>query len=76
MLYEARRDEGLRTIWTSNRTPAEVGAFMGDDRLASRIAGWCRVVSLDGPDWRLRGGGLQLAGEPTGDGDAVAGRGA
>ncbi|MCY4659194.1 MAG: ATP-binding protein [Acidobacteria bacterium] len=76
MLYEARRDAGLRTIWTSNRTPAEVGAFMGDDRLASRIAGWCRVVSLDGPDWRLRGGDLQLAGERTGDDRAAAGRGA
>ena len=76
MLYEARRDEGLRTIWTSNKTPAEVGAFMGDDRLASRIAGWCRVVSLDGPDWRLRGDSLQLAAERTGDGKAVAGRGA
>ena len=76
MLYEARSDAGRRTVWTSNRTPGEVGAFMGDDRLASRIAGWCRVVSLDGPDWRLRGGGLRVAAERTGDGEAAAGRGA
>ncbi|MCY4662890.1 MAG: ATP-binding protein [Acidobacteria bacterium] len=55
MLYEARHDAGKRTVWTSNKTPAEVGAFMGDDRLASRIAGRCRVVELAGRDWRLRG---------------------
>ena len=55
MLYEARHDAGRRTIWTSNKTPSEVGAFMGDDRLASRIAGRCRVVELAGRDWRLAG---------------------
>ena len=53
MLYEARHDAGHRTIWTSNKTPGEVGAVMGDDRLASRIAGRCRVVELEGRDWRL-----------------------
>ena len=55
MLYEARHDAGRRTIWTSNKTPSEVGAFMGDDRLSSRIAGRCRVVGLEGRDWRLAG---------------------
>ena len=55
MLYEARHDAGRRTIWTSNKTPGEVGAFMGDDRLSSRIAGRCRVVGLAGRDWRLAG---------------------
>ena len=55
MLYEARHDAGRRTVWTSNKTPGEVGAFMGDDRLASRIAGRCRVVELAGRDWRLAG---------------------
>ena len=55
MLYEARHDAGRRTVWTSNKTPGEVGAFMGDDRLASRIAGRCRVVELAGRDWRLTG---------------------
>ncbi len=54
MLYEARCDAGRRTVWTSNKTPLEVGEFMGDDRLASRIVGRCRVVLLDGDDWRLR----------------------
>ena len=54
MLYEARHDAGRRTIWTSNRTPRSIGEFMGDDRLASRIAGRCRVVALEGRDWRLR----------------------
>ena len=28
-------------------------AFMGDDWLASRIAGRCQVVGLEGRDWRL-----------------------
>ncbi|MYN64900.1 MAG: hypothetical protein F4X11_07720 [Acidobacteria bacterium] len=55
MLYEARHDGGRRTIWTSNKTPSEVGAFMGDDRLSSRIAGRCRVIELEGRDWRLAG---------------------
>ena len=57
MLYEARHDAGKRTVWTSNKTPGEVGAFMGDDRLSSRIAGRCRVVELSGRDWRLAGRG-------------------
>ncbi len=53
MLYEARHDAGRRTVWTSNKTPGEIGAFMGDDRLASRIAGRCQVIGLEGRDWRL-----------------------
>ena len=53
MLYEARCDAGRCTVWTSNRSLRALGAFMGDDRLASRIAGRCRVVALEGPDWRL-----------------------
>ncbi len=57
MLYEARHDAGRRTVWTSNRTPRAIGEFMGDDRLASRIAGRCRVVALEGRDWRLREAG-------------------
>ena len=57
MLYEARHDAGRRTVWTSNKTPREIGAFMGDDRLASRIAGRCQVVGLEGRDWRLPGRG-------------------
>ena len=63
MLYEARHDAGRRTVWTSNKTPREVGAFMADDRLSSRIAGRCRVVGLDGRDWRLVGRGARRAAE-------------
>jgi len=72
MLYEARHDAGHRTIWTSNRTPSQIGAFMGDDRLSSRIAGRCRVVELEGRDWRLAGRGTygQAGREPVAAGRA------
>ena len=53
-LYEARHDAGYRTVWTSNRTPADVGDAMGDDRLMSRLVGRCDVVALTGRDQRLR----------------------
>ncbi len=53
MLYEARHDAGRRTVWTSNKRPSEIAAFMGDDRLSSRIVGRCEVVGLEGRDWRL-----------------------
>ncbi len=53
MLYEARHDAGRRTVWTSNKRPSEIAAFMGDDRLSSRIVGRSEVVGLEGPDWRL-----------------------
>ena len=53
MLYEARHDAGRRTVWTSNKAPSEIAAYMGDDRLSSRIAGRSRVIELEGRDWRL-----------------------
>ena len=52
-LYESRSDQGLSTIWTSNKTPAEIGEFMQDDRLMSRLVGRCDVIAMNGPDWRL-----------------------
>lgn len=66
-LYEERGDKGLRTIWTSNlrldvdprqaqnphRQPT-LGEFMGDDRLASRIAGRAALVLLTTRDQRLQ----------------------
>ena len=64
-LYEARHDQGLRTIWTSNlrldcdttvapdRRPPTLAEYMRDDRLASRIAGWADVVLLTTPDQRI-----------------------
>ena len=63
MLYEARHDAGRRTVWTSNKTPSGIGAFMGDDQLSSRIAGRCRVVELEGRDWRLPVRGSQRSAE-------------
>ena len=52
MLYEARHDAGRRTVWTSNKRPSEIAAFMGDDRLSSRLVGRCDVVGLEGRGWR------------------------
>ena len=76
MLYEARHDAGRRTIWTSNKTPGEVGAYMGDDRLASRIAGRSRVVELEGRDWRLssRGSHTSAARESAAVGELAQGQ--
>lgn len=53
MLYEMRCDEGLRTIWTSNKSLEALGRHQDDDRLASRIAGRCDVVELTCPDQRI-----------------------
>lgn len=53
MLYEERGDRGLRTIWTSNKSLAEIGDFMQDERLASRIMGRSDVLELGGDDWRV-----------------------
>lgn len=53
MIYEERGDRGLRTIWTSNKTPGELSDMQDDDRLASRIAGRCDVVKLLTADQRL-----------------------
>jgi len=54
MIYEARADAGLRTIWTSNKTLDEIAAMQDDDRLASRLAGRAEVVYINGPDMRLQ----------------------
>lgn len=54
MLYEARHDRGLRTIFTSNKTLQELAEMQDDARLASRIAGRADVVKLTTPDQRLR----------------------
>lgn len=67
LLYEARSDKGLRTIWTSNlrldvdpkfgpddrNRPLTLGEFLNDDRLPSRIAGRSDVVLLTCGDQRL-----------------------
>lgn len=53
MLYEERGDRGHRTIWTSNKSLGDIGDFMQDERLASRIAGRADVLELGGDDWRV-----------------------
>lgn len=53
MLYEERGDRGLRTIWTSNKSLSELGDFMQDERLVSRIAGRADILKLAGADWRV-----------------------
>lgn len=51
------RDDRRRLIVTSNSSLDQLASRIGD-RLASRIAGLCRVLKLDGPDHRLsRGSG-------------------
>jgi len=54
-LFDRRIDRRHRTIWTSNYQLDELVEQMGagGDRLVSRIAGQCKVVKLDGKDWRL-----------------------
>ena len=54
MLYEARHDRGLRTVFTSNKSIQGLAEMQDDDRLASRIAGRSDVVQLTTPDQRLR----------------------
>jgi len=73
MLYEARHDAGRRTVWTSNKRPSEIAAFMGDDRLSSRLVGRCDVLGLEGRDWRLLARDAPLADRRTDLGPALAG---
>jgi DNA replication protein DnaC len=53
MLYEGRCDAGLRTVFTSNKSLAELSAQQDDDRLSSRLSGRCVVVQMKTPDQRL-----------------------
>jgi DNA replication protein DnaC len=53
MIYEARHDRGLRTIWTTNKTLGELAAMQADDRLTSRLAGWADVVLVGCADQRV-----------------------
>ena len=53
MLYEARHDAKLRTVFTSNKSIQEIADMQDDDRLASRIAGRADVVRLTTPDQRV-----------------------
>lgn len=53
ILYEERFDHGRRTIWTSNKSLVEIGEFMQDERLVSRIKGRADILEIDGDDWRM-----------------------
>lgn len=53
-IYEERSDRGLRTIWTSNLGLKELGEFLGDLRLSSRIAQRADVVFITCPDRRIQ----------------------
>lgn len=54
-IYDARVDQGHRTIWTSNLNLDELAVFLGNDaRLTSRIVGRAKVVEMVGKDWRMK----------------------
>lgn len=61
-IFDARQDKGNRTIWTSNLDLDELGQFLADDRLPSRIAGAAKIVELTGPDYRLKQAKKRLKG--------------
>jgi primosomal protein DnaI len=52
-LYEERGDHRLPTLWTGNKSLSELGDFMQDERLPSRIAGRAEVLEIRGQDWRV-----------------------
>lgn len=58
LLYQiiSKRINSLKNglILTSNLSLDDLARFMGDDRLTSRIYGLCRVIRVDGPDWRKK----------------------
>jgi len=60
ILYEIinKRDMNYKNglIITSNLSLKELAEKMNDDRLASRIAGLCKIVKIEGDDNRLKGG--------------------
>lgn len=51
-IFDERTDRSRKTIWTSNLDLDDLAAFHKDQRLASRIVGSCKVVKIDGKDWR------------------------
>ena len=51
-LIHSRYSNGLSTIYTSNLSPDELKAKLGD-RIAGRVIGRSRVVEITGGDWRM-----------------------
>jgi DNA replication protein DnaC len=60
LLYEVVNRRWLRDrnglIVTSNLSLRDLASKVQDDRLLSRLAGLCRVISVGGQDWRRRHG--------------------
>ena len=51
-MREGKGRNGL--VITSNFSLDGLASKIGDDRLSSRLAGMCKVVSITGKDWRLK----------------------
>ncbi len=56
LIIDRRYGEMKKTVITSNLSIQEVSTDL-DDRIASRIAGMCEIITLQGPDRRLEKGG-------------------
>ena len=55
IIINNRYSKCLQTVITSNFTIEEIGEKLGD-RIASRIAGMCKIMKLTGKDRRLKNG--------------------
>ncbi len=53
LVVDRRYSEMRRTVITSNFSIGEIAERVGD-RIASRIAGMCKVIELQGEDRRVR----------------------
>ena len=53
VLIDHRQVYKLPTIFTTNCSMSEISQRLGD-RIASRIAGMCLCVAVEGDDWRLK----------------------
>jgi DNA replication protein DnaC len=56
MIFDRREILGLRTSVTSNYDPETLSKERLDDAIVSRLLGMCRVLYLDGDDYRRKGG--------------------
>ena len=56
MIFDRREILGLRTSVTSNYDPETLSKERLDDAIVSRLLGMCRVLYLDGDDYRKKGG--------------------
>ena len=52
MILTHRYEHYLQTIFTSNFNLDEISQRLGDKRLASRIANWCKIINFSKKDFR------------------------